>query len=88
MIFIGIEKIINNVPNNNASGCDIPIQMIKQFGFTYQILTDCVNYAIIKNAFPYSLKKAHITPVHKRAESTDQENNRPVNMSFIVSMSL
>ena len=59
--------------------------MIKQFGFTY--LTDRVNYAIIKNAFPYSLKKAHITPVHKRSESTDQENNRPVNMSFIVSMS-
>ena len=50
--------------------------MIKQFGFTYQILTDCVNYAIIKNAFPYSLKKAHITPVHKRSESTDQEKQQ------------
>ena len=85
--FYRYRKNYQYVPNNKASGCDIPIQMIKQFGFTYQILTDCVNYAIIKNAFPYSLKKAHITPVHKRAESTDQENNRPVNMSFIASMS-
>ena len=53
-----VENIIKNIPSNKASGGDIPIQILKQSGFTYQILTDCINYAINKGVFPDSLKIA------------------------------
>ena len=41
-----VEKVIKNVPSNKASGGDIPIQILKQSGFTFQILTNCTNDAI------------------------------------------
>ena len=44
--------MIKNIPSNKASGGDIPIQILKQSGFTYQILTDCINDAINKGVFP------------------------------------
>ena len=69
-----VENVIKNIPSNKASGGDIPIQILKQSGFTYQILTDCINDAINKGVFPDSLKIANITPVHKKDEPTDKEN--------------
>ena len=76
----GVENVIKNIPSNKASGGDIPIQILKQSGFTYQILTDCINDAINKGVFPDSLKIANITPVHKKDEPTDKENYRPVSV--------
>ena len=35
-----VENIIKNIPSNKLSGADIPIQILKQSGFTYQILMD------------------------------------------------
>ena len=66
-----VENVIKNIPSNKASGGDIPIQILKKSGFTYQILTNCINDAIDKGVFPDSLKIATITPVHKKDESTD-----------------
>ena len=66
-----VENVIKNIPSNKASGGDIPIQILKKPGFTYQILTNCINDAIDKSVFPDSLKIASITPVHKKDESTD-----------------
>ena len=66
-----VENVIKNIPSNKASGGDIPIQILKKSGFTYQILTNCINDAIDKGVFPDSLKTATITPVHKKDESTD-----------------
>ena len=76
----GVENVIKNIPSNKASGGDIPIKILKQSGFTYQILTDCINDAINKGIFPDSLKIANITPVHKKNEPTDKENYRPVSV--------
>ena len=66
-----VENVIKNIPSNKASGGDIPIQILKKSGLTYQILTNCINDAIDKGVFPDSLKIASITPVHKKDESTD-----------------
>ena len=41
-----VEKIIKNFPSNKASGGDIPIQIIKQPWFTFQISTDCISASI------------------------------------------
>ena len=76
----GAENVIKNIPSNKASGVDIPIQILKQFGFTYQILTDCINDAINKGIFPNSFKIANTTPANKKNETTDKENYRPLSV--------
>ena len=68
-----VKNVIKNIPRNKASGGDIPIQILKQSEFTYQILTDCINDAINKGVFPDSLKIANITPAHKKDEPTDKK---------------
>ena len=78
-----VENIIKSIPSNKASGGDIPIQILKQSGFTYQILTDCINDAINKGVFPDSLKIANITPAPKKDEPTDKENYRPVSVYYL-----
>ena len=76
---------VKNIPSNKASGGDIPIQILKQSGFTYQILTDCINDAINKGVFPESWKIANITPAHKKDEPTNKENYRPVSVLPLLS---
>ena len=80
-----VENVIKNIPSDKTSGGDIPIQMFKRSGFTYQILTDCINDAINKGVFPDSLKTANITPVHKKDKPTDKENYRPVSVLPLLS---
>ena len=80
-----VENVIKNIPSNKASGGDIPIQILKQSGFSYQILTDYINDAINKGVFRDSLKIANITPAHKKDEPTDKENYRPVSVLPLLS---
>ena len=39
------ENTIKNILNNKASG-EISLHMLKQSGFTYQMLTDCIKSAL------------------------------------------
>ena len=80
-----VESIIKNIPDNRAAGGEIPLNVLKQSGFTYQMLTDCINGALSQGIFPDSLKLANITPVHKKDETTDKENYRPVSVLTLVS---
>ena len=73
-----VERIIKNIPKNRAAGVEIHLHILKQSGFTYQMLTDCINDALSQGIFPDSLKLANITPVHKKDEATDKENYRAV----------
>ena len=67
-------KKYKNIPNNKTAGGQIPLHILKQSGFTYQMLTDCINDALSRGIFPDSLKVANITPVHKKDEDTDKDN--------------
>ena len=69
-----VEKIIKNVSSNKAWGGDITIQILKQSGFTYQILMDCINDAINKVVFTDILKIATVIDVDKKEETPDKEN--------------
>ena len=81
-----VENIIKNIPKNKASGGEIPLKILKQSRFTYEMLTDCVNDAIVgENILPDSLKFADITPVHKKDETTNKENYRPVSVLPLIS---
>ena len=64
-----VECIIKNIPNNRVAGGEIPLHILKQSGFTYQMLTDYINGALSQGIFPDSLKLANITPVHKKGET-------------------
>ena len=81
-----VENIIKNIPNSKASGGEIPLNILKQSRFTYEMLTDRINDAIAgENIFPDSLKFADITPVHKKDETTNKENYRPVSVLPLIS---
>ena len=69
---------MENIPNNKAAGGEIPLHILRQSGFTYQMLTGCINDALSQGIFPDSLKFANITSVHKKDEATDKENYSPV----------
>ena len=75
-----VESIIKNIPNIRAAGGEIPLHILKQSGFTYQMSTDCMNDALSQGIFPDSLKLANVTPVHKKDETTVKENYRPVSV--------
>ena len=75
-----VENIIKNIPNNKASRGKTPLHILKQSGFTYQMLTDCINDGLFKGIFPDSLKFANIMLVQKKDEATDKENYRPVSV--------
>ena len=63
--FKDAEIVIKNITSNKVSEGNIPIHILKQSEFTYQILTDCINDAINKGVFPVSLKIANITRAPK-----------------------
>ena len=63
-----------------ASGGKIPQNILKQFGLTQQMLTDCINDALFRGKFPDSLKFANIMQVRKKYEASDKENYRPVSV--------
>ena len=73
-----VENIIKNIPNNKATGGEIPLHILKQYGFTYQMLRDWINDALSQGIFPDNLNVANITTVHKKDEGADKENCRPV----------
>ena len=50
------------------------------------MLADCINDAIVgEDIFPDSLKFGDITPVHKKDETTNKENYRPISVLPLIS---
>ena len=52
-----IVAIIKGLQNNKAAGGEIPLNILKKSNFTFDKLTECVNYTLKNGTFPYSLKK-------------------------------
>ena len=78
-----VESTIKNIPNNKAAGGEIPLHILKQYGFNYPMLTGCINDALSQGIFPDSLKFGNITPVHKKDEATHKQNYRPVSVLLL-----
>ena len=69
-----VENVIKNVPIKKGNGAGIPLNILKQLRFTYEILRDCICDSIFKGSFPDSQNLGNITSVRKKDEPTDKEN--------------
>ena len=65
-----IENVAKNTSTNKVIGNEIPLNVLKQSGFTSVMLRDCINDSLLKGSFPDSLKLGNITPAHKNDEPT------------------
>ena len=61
-----VKTVIRDMKNNKSVGGEIPIQILKESEFTFEILTNCINKSIETGCFPDSLKEANITPFLKK----------------------
>ena len=77
-----IEKIIDKINIKKASGFDnIPAKVIKQCKpIISNQLTSLINLSIDTGVFPDSLKKAQVTPLHKKNDPLSKTNYRPVSV--------
>ena len=73
-----IIKDLQNLQTFTTSGGEIPLNILKKSNFTFDELTECVNYTLKNGKFPDSLENANITPHHKKDDPTDKVNYRPV----------
>ena len=80
-----IRLMIKDLKNNKPAGGDISLQLLKECDFTYEKLTNCINSTLIEGLFPDFLKRANITPVHKKNDPLDKENYRPVSILPLLS---
>ena len=58
---------------------------MKENGFTFEYLTFCVNEAILSGKFPDSFKLSDIVAVHKKKDTTDKCNCRPLSILPLLS---
>ena len=75
-----VKTVIQDMKNNKSVGGEIPIQILKESEFTFEILTNCKNKSIENGCFPYSLKEANITPIFKKDDPLNEPNYRPVSI--------
>ena len=80
-----IVATIKDLQSNKAAGGEIPLNILKKSNFTFDELTECVNYTLKNGKFPDSLKNANITPVYKKDDPTDKVNYRPVSVLPLLS---
>ena len=66
-----IKTIFRNIPTNKDSAGEIPLQILKNANFSFEELTSCVKYAVMKDKFSGCLKLADVTPVPKTEDLTN-----------------
>ena len=62
-------------------GGEIPIQILKEREFTFEILTICINKSIETGC----LKETNITPIFKKDDPLDKPSYRPVSILSLIS---
>ena len=60
-------------------------KILKEYEFTFYVLTKCVNKSIETGYFPDSLKLANVAPAFKKEDPLDRSNYRPVSILHFLS---
>ena len=80
------KEIYNLNPNKSIPFNDIPINIMKGCNdIISPYLTNLFNDSIESNIYPDSLKLAEVTPAHKKDETTNKNNYRPISLLPCVS---
>ena len=64
---------------------EIPTKILKEYEFTFEILTQCVNKSFATGEFPDCLKQANVSPIFKKDDPLDKENYKPVSILPLLS---
>ena len=77
------QKMIKSLNNKKAIGPNnIPTKVLQEFGKTISIpLADLINLSFKCGIFPMFLKVVSLTPIHKKVDSLDCNNYRPVSLT-------
>ena len=75
-----IKKIIDNIRNNVAIGCDnIGVKIIKDLKeIIAPILVDLINIGYETHTFPDCMKEGIIKPIYKKEDRNNISNYRPI----------
>ena len=82
-----IDFHIRNMDGKKACSLDsIPPRALKEsIHISCKYLSNIINNCITSNVFPDELKRADITPIHKKDETTNKQNYRPISILPAVS---
>ena len=82
-----VEKIIDTIKKDVATGCDdIPPKIIKESKTILSpYITKLINLSYKMNIFPDILKKAIVNPIYKKDDKNDISNYRPISILTILS---
>ena len=82
-----ILTAINKIDISKNGGIyDIPTKLLKMNSdIIFEPICAAYNNSLTSQTFPSKLKMADITPVHKKGESTNKENYRPVSILPVIS---
>ena len=80
-----VKIVIRDTENNKSVGGEIPIQILKESEFTFDILTNFINKYIETGCFPDTLKEANITSVFKKDDPLYKSNYRSVSILPLIS---
>ena len=80
-----VKIVIRDMGDSKSVGGEIPIEILMESEFTFEILTNYVNKSIETGCFPNSLKEANITSIFKKDDPLDKSNYRPVRILPLIS---
>ena len=75
-----VKEIIMELKTDKAVSGEIPVKLLKDCGFSFHALANCINESIENGTFPDSLKEANIAPVYKSKNPFEKANYRPVSI--------
>ena len=80
-----VKEIIMELKTDKAVSGELPVKLLKDCGFSFYALTNCINNSIENGRFPNSLKEANIDPVYKSKNPFEKANYRPLSILPLLS---
>jgi hypothetical protein len=82
-----VEKVVKNIKGKYSSGFDDVMDSIvkKCVQFIKKPLADICNASFASGFFPEKLKIAIINPLHKKGNTEDTQNYRPISLLSVFS---
>ena len=78
---ISPETVYKYITDLKKGSIDTPLKILKSNAdIITPFLTSCINSSFKNNSFPDELKLADIIPIHKKGDSNDKSNYRPISI--------